>query len=93
VKHATSGKAGIRSIEQFLEEDDSSQSRKKGMAGFTDEQCQDVEKIAQMLPIMDLNVQIGVMNYEEENGTVIFEEIAAQGSFNISKLCCLLFIS
>lgn len=79
MKHATSGKGSVRSLEQFAVGADKEGFRQKGMANFTDEQCREIQTVVNMLPFMDFKVQVGVMNYEEEDGTVVFEDIAVHG--------------
>ena len=79
MKHATSGKGSVRTLDQFAVGAEKDGFRQKGMAKFSEEQCKEIQTVVNMLPFMDFKVKIGVMNYEEEDGTVVFEDIAVHG--------------
>mmetsp|Transcript_4408 Transcript_4408/g.5445 ORF Transcript_4408/g.5445 Transcript_4408/m.5445 type:complete len:654 (+) Transcript_4408:21-1982(+) len=79
-KHASSGKGAARSLQQFMDTkpvDD--KGRRKGMVGFTDEQCKDVETLINCLPAVEFEVEGGCLDYEDEDKKVHFDEVCAAG--------------
>ena len=71
-----SGKGKIKNIQQFLtaEPQERLGMRKKGMASFSDEQVADVDRMASILPRIQLEVKAGVVALQGEDKEAMPEE-------------------